>query len=223
MNKFFQLTASCLVVVMLFSACASQKVTSSSVSPDYQKGEKKYKKIFITALIAKEPDRTSLETHLSDALRSMGYETVRSVDVMPGDLPSFINGQPDPNAILEKVRSNGCDLLFTVALLQKETKNTKTAAYSGPVIYNVDTMLKTMWWMLADKGRGAPPSIIWIPSFNIPDNKYTMAGNLVELASEKSIWSVQSLMENPTGLEQFSRDMTNGMIGRMKSDLGLGN
>jgi hypothetical protein len=106
---------------MAFLSCGpSQKVTSSWVNPEHVVGAKKYHKIFIGALVHNAAVRQHLEEDMSAAARARGYEVVRSIDVFG---PSFTkDNAPSKDAILDKVRAQGCDLIYTVTLVDKQSE-----------------------------------------------------------------------------------------------------
>jgi len=213
MKKLSSAFLALIAVSMLFESCGpAQKVTSSWVNPQHVVGAKKYHKIFIAALVNNPSVRQHLEEDMASAGKAKGYEVVRSIDAYG---PSFTkDNAPSKEAILEKVRSLGCDLIYTVILVDKQSEQryvpgTATyAPYSGygyrfPGYYN--------YWS----------PYMYDPGYYTTDKTYFMEGELFDAETETMIWSVQTESYNPSSIDKFSKQLTDLMQARLEKDLGL--
>jgi hypothetical protein len=203
-----------LVALILFAASCgpSQKVTSSWVNPEHVVGAKKYHKIFIGALVHNPSVRQHLEEDMSAAAKAKGYEVVRSIDVFG---PSFTkDNAPSKDAILEKVRSQGCDLIYTVTLVDKQSEQRYVPgnnAYSPYPMYGNRFPGYYNYWS----------PYMYDPGYYTTDKTYFMEGELFDAGNETMIWSVQTEAYNPSNIDTFSKQLTELMQKRLEHDLGL--
>jgi hypothetical protein len=199
-------------LVVLASCGTSQKVTSSWVDPHYQKGQRKYHKIFIAAVVNNKSVRTSLENDLANAARSRGYEVVTSLEVYG---PSFTkDNTPSREEMIGKIRTVGCDLIFTVTLVDKLSESRYvpgTNSYSPWSAYGYGFRGYYNYWSpyMSD------------PGYYTTDKAYFMEGALFDAASENMIWSVQTEAYNPSSIESFSKSLTELMVRQVQKDLGV--
>ena len=197
------------MAMMVFACGPSQRVTSSWKNPDYTPG-KKYSKIFIAALVSKPNVRNSIENHMAAAARSRGFEVVKSIDAFA---PTFTQtAAPDKDAMLNKIRELGCDLIFTIGLVDKQSEtryvpgNTMYAPYPG--------------YGYGFRGYyGYMYPYAWDPGYYTTDKTYFMEGNLFVTETEVLIWSVQTESYNPESIDKFSQGITDVMMERAENDL----
>lgn len=206
MKKSFVLVP--LAMILLLSSCGpAQKVTSSWKDPSYQ--PKGYKKIFIAALVQNKNVKAKLEAEMSAAASSMGYQVVKSMDEFP---PTFTKETaPTKEAIMDKVRELGCELIYTVTLThrQSETRYVPGTAYAPFPGYGYGFGGYYGYWM----------PYAYDPGYYTTDRTYFMEGSLFEVSTEKLIWSVQTESYNPASIESFSQGLTQIMMEQAKKDL----
>jgi hypothetical protein len=208
-----RITNSLLVALAMFIIAAgcgpAQKVTSSWRNPKNDPN-KKYSKIFIAALVSRQNVRVSLENHMAAAAAAQGFQVVKSTDVFA---PTFTHSTaPDMDTMLSKIRELGCDLIYTVSLVdrQSETRyvpgNTMYAPYPG--------------YGMAFRGYyGYMYPYAWDPGYYTTDKTYFMEGNLFDAATESLMWSVQTESYNPESIDKFSKGLTEVMMERAQKDL----
>jgi hypothetical protein len=199
--------------LMVVASCGpSQKVTSSWVNPDFQKGQKKYTRIFIAAIVNNKSVRANLENDMAAAARAKGYQVVRSLDVYG---PTFTkDNTPSREAMLDKIRTQGCDLIYTVTLVDKqnETRYVQGSnAYSPWPSYGYGFRGYYNYWS----------PYMYDPGYYTTDRTYFMEGDLFDAASENMIWSVQTEAYNPSSIESFSKNLTDMMMKQVQKDLGV--
>ena len=210
MKKMFRGCAAVIAMILLLAGCGpSQKVTSSWRNPANDPN-KRYTKVFVAALVSRQNVRVSLEDHMARAVRSQGYHVVKSVDAFT---PTFTQtSAPDKDAMLGRIRELGCDLIFTVSLVdrQSETRyvpgNTMYTPYAG--------------YGMGFRGYyGYMYPYAWDPGYYTTDKTYFMEGNLFDAASETLLWSVQTESYNPESIDKFSEGLTQVMLERAQKDL----
>lgn len=197
--------------LLLTNACGpAQRVTSSWRDPDHVSG-KRYQKVFISAITGNHRVRVSLEEHMARAARDQGLAVVRSLDEFPATFTRETT--PDKERMLSRIRTLGCDLIFTVTLLEKKSEaryvpGTPYMPFSG---YGMRFRGYYQYWW----------PIMYDPGYYTTDRTYSMEGNLFDVESERLIWSVQTESFNPDGIDAFSRGLTEVMLERAVRDLGM--
>jgi hypothetical protein len=196
--------------VLMVAGCGpAQKVTSSWKNPN-NNPNKKYSKIFIAALVSRQNVRASLENHMAAAAAAQGFQVVKSTDAFA---PTFTQTTaPDKDAMLGKIRELGCDLIYTVSLVdrQSETRyvpgNAMYAPYAG--------------YGMGFRGYyGYMYPYAWDPGYYTTDKTYFMEGNLFDTETESLMWSVQTESYNPESIDKFSKGLTEIMMERAQKDL----
>jgi hypothetical protein len=199
-----------IAFVLLLAGCGpSQRVTSSWRNPANDPA-KRYTKVFVAALVSRQNVRVSLENHMASAVRSQGYQVVKSVDAFA---PTFTQSSaPDKDAMIGKIREMGCDLIFTVSLVDKQSEtryvpgNTMYAPYAG--------------YGMGFRGYyGYMSPYAWDPGYYTTDKTYFMEGNLFDATTEALLWSVQTESYNPDNIDKFSEGLTQVMLERAQKDL----
>lgn len=198
-----------LLTIIAAGCGPAQKVTSSWRNPNNDPN-KRYSKVFVAALVSRSNVRVSLEDHMAAAVKSQGYQVVKSVDAFT---PTFTQtSAPDKEAMISKIRELGCDLIFTVSLVDKQSEtryvpgNTMYAPYAG--------------YGMGFRGYyGYMYPYAWDPGYYTTDKTYFMEGHLFDAATETLIWSVQTESYNPENIDKFSAGLTQVMLERAQRDL----
>jgi hypothetical protein len=212
MKNVMRITALLAMVMIALSCGSSQVVTSSWVNPEHKVGVKKYHKIFIGALVHNPAVRQHLEEDMAAAARAKGYEAVKSIDLLG---PSFTkDNAPSKEVILEKVRAQGCDLIYTVTLADKQSETRYVPgsnAYAPFPSYGYRFHGYYNYWS----------PYMYDPGYFTTDKTYFMEGELFDADTETMIWSVQTEAYNPASIEGFSKKLTTLMQSRLQKDLNL--
>lgn len=205
-----------LLTLFLFSAIVScgpsQKVTSSWLNPEV-KVRPNYKKIFIAAMVQNPSYKGIIEQDLARAAQSMGLQYLKSSELFQPNFTS--NNVPvDKSVILEKVRQAGCDAIFTVALVDK---NSETRYVPGTTTY-------TPYAGYGGYGFGGYygymyPAMYSTPGYYTTDKTYFMEAHVFDAATENMVWAAQSEAYNPSKVSSFSREYSEILMQRMKRDM----
>lgn len=202
-----------VALILVAASCGpSQKVTSSWVNPDHVVGAKKYHKIFVGALVHNPSVRQHLEEDMAAAAKAKGYEVVRSIDVFG---PAFTkDNAPSKEAMLEKIRSLGCDLIYTVTLVDKQSEQRYVPGNNAYVPY------PTYGYRFHGYYNYWSP-YMYDPGYYTTDKTYFMEGELFDADTESMIWSVQTEAYNPSSIDSFAKQLTELMQSRLEKDLAL--
>lgn len=201
-----------LFIVIGFTYCGSaQKITNSWKNPAF-KSQQAFKKIFIAALVKNPHVRTHLEEEMGIAAVAQGFTVERSLDYFP---PSFKDQEPgSKETMMEKIKSLQCDLIFTIALVEKQSEaryiQGNMGLYGPFPAYGLRFRGFYSYWY----------PYMYDPGYYVTDKTYLMEGNLFETATESLIWSVQTETLNPPSIEKFSKNLIALMLKKGIEDLG---
>jgi hypothetical protein len=194
--------------LLLISCGPSQKVTSSWKNPNFN-AEKKYTKIFIASLSSNQKVKLNLENEMAAVAAAQGFTVVKSQDVFQ---PTFTRETgPDKDVMLAKIKELGCDLIYTVALIDKksETRYVPGGMYAPYPAYGYGFRGYYNYWY----------PMMYDPGYYTTDKTYFMEGDLFDVESETMIWSVQTESYNPSSIEKFSKELTKLMLEQAQKDL----
>ena len=202
-----------LLVVLFFTNCGpAQKITHSWKNPAFT-SQHAFKKIFVAALVKNPHVRTHLEEEMGIAAAGQGFTVERSLDYFP---PTFKVQEPGAREkMMEKIKSLQCDLIFTIALVDKQSEARyvpgNMGLYGPFPAYGLRFRGFYSYWY----------PYMYDPGYYVTDKTYLMEGNLFETSTESLIWSVQTETLNPPSIEKFSKKMINLMLKKAIEDLAV--
>ena len=150
------------------------------------------------ALTQNQSARTIVEFDLAAALKERGVESVKSIDALAGSFKE--NANPSKEDILAKVRELNCDAIFTISLLDKKTE---TRYVQGSGAYYAPYPTYGFYGGFGSYYGYYSPAV-YSAGYYTTDKSYYLEGILFDAATEKILWSVQSVTYNPDGIKQFS-------------------
>lgn len=208
LKQFYLTTISIVFISIIFLSCSSGvRITGSWANKEKITG-KQYKKVFIAALTGNAEVKTVVENDLAAAATAQGYAVVKSNDIFP---PSFTSSA-DNAVVLQKVREQGCDAIFTIAVINKESDVRYVPG---------STMYQPMGFgYYGNFGRyyGYRYPMMYQPGYYTNDKTYFLESNLYDAASEDLLWSAQSKVYNPSNLEKVSREHTALLVKKLTED-----
>ena len=205
-------------IVILISFClggcgAGTEITGSWRNSEAQSVAEDIHTIMVTALTPRANARQRVENDLATALQERGYQTIKSIDVLP---PTFTDGQvPDKTKLLSRIEETGADAILTVALIDENTESRYVPGSYGYAPYPRFGYYGTFWGYYTT----------WYPTLYSPgyyeeDKVYFIETNLYDAESEQLLWSAQSETYNPRSLPRFASDFAKVVVTRMvKEDL----
>jgi hypothetical protein len=211
MKNFFKGMVAAAGLALVFAACGpSHKVTSSWKNPSFT-AQGQYQKVFVSALVQNQSLKQNLENYMAAAVRSKGYQVVKSTDIFQ---PTFTKANaPSNEDVLNKIREAGCDLIYTISLVDKqsETRYVPGSTYAPFPGYGMGFRGYYGYW--------APYA--YDPGYYTTDKTYFFEGSLFDSKSETLIWSVQTEAYNPSSIEKLSEGLTATMLEQAQKDLNM--
>jgi hypothetical protein len=209
MKNFSILTISAFVIVLVCS-CSSNQLTGVWVNKEKME-QKSYKKIFVLAQTADIQARKAVEDALVAKAKDRGFELVSSISIMP---PSLSNPEiPSKEAVIEGVKSSGCDAAFIVTMLKKE-ENVRytpgTTVYAPLPYYRWNSNMFNYY----DYWR---PSVS-TPGYYSNNHSYFLQSNLYDATSQELMVSIQSELFNPESLQKFAKDYVNDVVSKLQKE-----
>lgn len=193
MKRIFLLS---IAMLLLFSGCGvSTQLTSSwkaeeTISP-------KLKRIVVLGLIRDNEGslRETMEHHLVDDLKALGYDAVCSCNEYN---PKLFENMSEQQAI-DKLRNAGVDAVLTIVLLNKTRER-----YYIPqrVQYSAFEYSQNRFWnysrFMFDR--------IYSDEYYVTDTKYYWESNLYDLAGNKLLYSAQSQSFDPNSTNKLGHE-----------------
>lgn len=197
-------TATRLLLFTLLCACSTPTQVTNFWKTN-QPAAKTYHTVFVAALVNSVNVKASIENHVSAAAEAKGLKAVKSGDVFP---PNFTKeNMPDKKVMLDKLRQLGCDAIYTVTLVKKESKS-RYVPGSGPYApYPRYGWYGSFWGYY---NYWSP--MMYSPGYYTTDNAYYMETNLYDAETEALLFSVQSATFNPNSVEDFSKSYTKAIV-----------
>lgn len=221
MNKVC-LTIASLIMFMVISCGPSQKITSSWINPEI-KEKPGYKKIFIMALAQNPNYKATIEQDLAYAANAKKLQVIKSSEFfMPNFTSTGANTPVDKEVILKKVREAGCDVIMTVALVDKKSETRYvpgTTTYSPYMGYGGYGGYGAYGYGFGGYYGAAYSTMYSTPGYYTEDKTYFMQANLFDAATEKLIWAAQSEAYDPSKITTFSRDYSDLLVERLNRDI----
>jgi len=198
-----KVTCLLLLTAALFSCSTPTYVTNfwkTDAAPT-----KTYKRIFIAALVNNVNAKNAIENNLANAAIARGYKVVKSIDVFP---PNFTKENPsDKSAMLSKIQQQGCDAIFTVTLLDKESETRYVPGSGRYAPYPRYGWYGSFWGYYS---YWSP--IMYDPGYYTTDKTYVMESNVYDASTEALLFSIQSSTMNPNSVDDFSKSYTAAMV-----------
>ncbi len=197
-----------LLLAVILSACASQKITTSWINPEaVSKGP--YESIFVMVMAQSNAASFDIEDRMAETLASRGRKSVVSSSVFPAQLSAAESLTQDQMA--EIIKRTGCDAVFIIAVLDVlsvETYNPGTAYY--PMSYG-------MYGTYYGYYNFYYPQV-YSPGYYSTDKTYYIETNFYDVASNQLLWSIQSEAYNPTSLESWFNEYSYNMVKELKNE-----
>lgn len=195
----------------LMGCGTSSKVTFSWTNKSYEK-PLNISKIFVAALLKNPHVREHLETDMASTTKAQGYTPEKSLDYFTPNIADKV--PPTVEAMMDKIKSLNCDLIFTINLIDKTSETRYIpggSPYYGPFPgYGLHFRGFYSYWY----------PFMYDPGYYVTDKKYFMEGNLFDAHSGMLLWTIQTASLNPDSVEKFSKELIDLMLRRALNDLG---
>ena len=197
-----------LLLAVILSGCASQKITTSWINPE-AKSKGPYESIFVMVLAQSNAASFDIEDRMAETFASRGRKSVVSSSVFPAQLSAAESLSKDEMA--EVIKRTGCDAVFIIAVLDVlsvETYNPGTAYY--PMNYG-------MYGSYYGYYNHYYPQV-YSPGYYSTDKTYYIETNFYDVASDQLLFSIQSEAYNPTSLESWFKEYSYNLIKELKNE-----
>jgi hypothetical protein len=195
-----------------FSSCSnsSMRIMATWVSkedkPVPQPGKHK---IFIFVMTQNYEVQVNLENDLAEAAEAKGIRTVKSVDAFGPILT--VDKMPKSEVLLKAIRDLGCDGIFTVALVNEESKTHYVpGSYSGGFV-------PYSGYGYYYSGYYAYSPAFYTPGYYETDKTYFIESNLFNAITEKLLISMQSKVVNPPTAMKASKKYTQMLVTELQA------
>jgi hypothetical protein len=204
----------CLFAFLFLFACSPSVVVTSSWKNSEMLNSptrKTYKTVFISALTGNVSAKSTVETVFATEIEKKGYKTIKSQDMFA---PGLKDKPETEESILQKVKDAGCDGIFTIALVDKESETRYVPGSVGYSPYPMHGYYGSYWGYHSYYGAAMYSS----PGYYATDKTYFLESNLYDVATGKIVWSSQSKTVNPSDLKSFSEKYTDAIIKQLEDD-----
>jgi len=201
------------ILALAFCSCSnsSMRIMATWVNkedkPVPQPGKHK---IFIFVMTQNYDVQVNLENDLADAAESKGIRTVKSIDAFGPILT--LDKLPKNEVLLKAIRDLGCDGIFTVALVDQESKTHYVAGSSASAGF-----VPYAGYGYYYSGYYAYSPTFYSPGYYETDKTYFIESNLFNAVTEKMLISMQSKVVNPPTAMKASKQYTQMLVTELQA------
>jgi hypothetical protein len=201
-----------VAIVLLLGACKpATEITGSWKNTRPSVAAENISTILVTALTDSVIIRQTMENKIALVLQNKGYNTIKSIDVVP---PTFRDGkQPNKDELIAKINETGAQAILTVAIIDKETETRYV-----PGNYNYAPVPRFNYYGTFWRYYSTWVPTLYSPGYYAQDKVYFIETNLYDAKTEELLWSAQSESYNPSRLADFSEDVARVIVSRMEKD-----
>ncbi len=206
MKTFIKSIAVALFIgTMLLSACSNTKLLSSYVAPTSKLP--KSSKILVMAMMGDQDKklRASMERVMVENLKSRGINAGSAIAEFGVDALKSL----DEKAAMKKVRDQGFDGAFTIALLKKSKES--TYKYGRMMI----APYPYRFWGYYNNYYSNFYGRVYMPGYFSDDNKFLLEGSVYSLDSDKLLYSAKTKTINPTSPQTLASEFTKKLLNDM--------
>ncbi|HEV3221310.1 MAG TPA: hypothetical protein VGZ90_00455 [Puia sp.] len=207
-----KISISTFILAIIFCSCSnsSMRIMATWVNkedkPVPQPGRHK---IFIFVMTQNYDVQVNLENDLADAAQSKGIRTVKSIDAFGPILT--LDKLPKNDVLLKAIRDLGCDGIFTVALVDQESKTHYVQSSSS------GAFVPYAGYGYYYSGYYAYSPSFYSPGYYTTDKTYFIESNLFNAVTEKMLISMQSKVVNPPTAIKASKQYTQMLVTELQA------
>jgi len=206
MLKYTNLVLAATVISIL--SCSSPKEVTGITINNEKVNSRSFKKIFIVAATLDIEVRNKLETELAAIANTKGYNTVKSLDVLPFSFETM--KLPAKEEIEKKVRESNSDAILILSLSRSEGAISYSA---GIEMKQKDPILGNILAEILKRDNVANPDQYKTPikGVSVPGHfekgkaNFTITGNLCDGITEEVLATIQGQNIDLSDLEEQSR------------------
>jgi len=197
-----------ILTALILSACSpSQDIVASYVDrPNLPK--EPYKKVFVMALLQDNIARGQIENKIAAQLVKRGKTVVKSSELFPVKLSKT---EVSNEQLIQVIKDQGCDMVFTVALLDVKTTQTyQPGTTYAPYGYGYHGSYYGYY--------GYYSGYTSSPGYYVTDRSYYVETNFYDVKSDKLICSIQSVAYNPSNFDSWFVDYSRLLVYQLKKE-----
>jgi hypothetical protein len=201
-----------ILLSIIFSSCSSSsmRIMATWVNKDDKPVPQPGKhKIFIFVMTQNYDVQVNLENDLANAAEAKGIRTVKSIDAFGPILT--LDKLPKNDVLLKAIRDLGCDGIFTVALVDQESKTHYVQGSS------VGVFVPYPGYGAYYSGYYAYSPAFYSPGYYETDKTYFIESNLFNAVTEKMLISMQSKVVNPPTAMKASKQYTQMLVTELQA------
>ncbi|MFI5156239.1 MAG: hypothetical protein ACHQEM_08635 [Chitinophagales bacterium] len=192
-----------------FSSCnSSMRILATWVDKEKVAAMPKVQhKIFIMAWTQNFEAQSALENDLGAAAEAKGVKVVKAINAFG---PLTTRGTlPSKEILLKAIRSQGCDGIFMLTLVNKESET-----YYQPASYSTYTPYGGYgtWGGYYDMSY-----TVFNPGYYTTDNTYFVQSNLYNSETEQLLVAMQSKLVNPGEVQKASKKYTQMLVQELEN------
>lgn len=197
-----------IVYILAFFECCSPATVITATWKSPQQSSTKYSTILVAALTYNTIAKTYVESDLAVSLGT-SVTAIKSIDELP---PDISNSDTDKVTLMNKVKNKNIDAILTISLISKETES---RYISGANPYNpLGYSYYDSFWGYYNYWH----PYMYNQGYYIQDRVYYIESNLYDVSTEKLMWSAQSKTYNPDNLKFFSKEFSEVIATRLRTD-----
>ena len=203
-----------LIIGAAFNSCSTTKVRVIGTWVNKEKVpalKGKVTSVFINVMTQNEVVKSALENDLADAAAAKGIKSEKSYYIF-GPVRSR-ESLPPTELILKNIRSLGCNVIFTVVLMDQKSE-TRYVQGSGVSAYAPYPHYGYYGSFGSYYGYS---STVYTPGYYTEDKTYYIESNLYDATTEELLVSMQTKVVNPSEIEKSGKQYTKALIQELEN------
>jgi hypothetical protein len=168
-------------------------------------------KIFIFVMTQNYDAQLNLENDLAAAAEAKGIKTVKSIDAFGPILT--LDKLPKTDILLKAIRDQGCDAIFTVAVVDQQSQT----YYNPGSSVGVGVFVPYSGYGYGYTGYYAYSPAFYSPGYYSTEKTYFIESNLFNANTEKMLVSMQSKVVNPPTIIKASKQYTQMLVTELQA------
>lgn len=209
MKTFLKTSASILLMVAaLCSSCSNTKLLTSYAAPNSKLP--KTSKVLVMAMMGDQDKklRANMERIMVDNLKARGINAGSAIEEFGGDNLKSL----DEKTAMKKIKDQGFDGAFTIALLDK----TKESTYKYGRV--VTAPYPYRFWGYYNNYYSNFYGRTYMPGYYSDDNRFILEGSVYSLESDKLLYSAKTKTFNPSSPQALAAEFTKKLLNDMSKN-----
>jgi len=215
--RLVKITISLFLVAMVMVSCnSSMRVMATWVDKDKVKAlPPGPHTVFIFVITQNYEAQVTLENDLAKAAEAKGVKVYKSIDVFG---PIIVKDKlPQKDVILKSIRDLGCDAIYTVAVVDKQSETRYVPGTMVTGAYSPYGYTPYGGYGYSYGGYYAYSTAFYTPGYYSTDKTYFIESNLFNAKTEELLIASQSKLVNPPEIPKASKQYTALLVEDLQS------